>query len=88
MVWALVFLTVFRTSAVFPPLGDGKFLHLPLALAMDRHKKKGGQNRHSVLGGSMNPGDLSGRDVKVPAGLWAMCRKETSKAFKAKLFRP
>lgn len=49
-------------------------------------RKKEGQNRSSVLGGSMSPGDLSGRDAKVPAGPWAMNRRETSKAFKAKLF--
>lgn len=59
-VQALFFPIVFRTDAVFPPLGDGKFLHIPLPLSMDRHKKKG-QNRSSVLGGPMSPGDLSGR---------------------------
>lgn len=79
------FLVVFRTAAGFPPLQDGKFLWFPLALAMDGHKKKG-QNRSSVRGGSMSPGDLSGRDAKVPAGTWAMHRRETSTAFKAKLF--
>jgi len=77
---------LFLGQLLFSSARDGKFLCLTLALAMNRHKKKEGQNRSSVLGGSMSPGDLSGRDVKVPTGPWPTHSGESSKAFKAKLF--
>lgn len=65
----LGFLIVFRTASVFPPLGDGKFLCLPLTLAMVDIRKKG-QDRSSVLGGSMSPGDSEWQGRKGTS--WAL----------------
>lgn len=58
------FLTILRTAAAFPLLGDEEFLYLPLALALKRQRKRR-STEQAFCARTLNEwGDPSGRDTK------------------------